>query len=462
MTRGDRYSSVEHMNVCVVGGAGYVGLITGLCLSHIGHQVVNVDIDRRRIQRLQAGDYPIYEDNINPLLERNLRTGRIRFSTELQGTVESSDIVFIAVGTPSKEDGEPDTSQITRVAEDLAGRLDSYKVLVVKSTVPVSTLETLRDILSRENEEGKDFDIVANPEFLREGKGISDFLYPDRIVIGSNSENASRVLREVYEPIIHGRVPGLSDATKIVHVETVPVIETSPASAQIIKYASNAFLATRISFINEIASICDHVGADISEVVRGVGYDPRIGHAYLAPGIGFGGPCLEKDLRALIGISETNGHHPDLLLSVLNKNDNQIEEAFTKFQSLVEGPLNGKIVAVFGLTFKAGTDDVRNSPALKVIAKLNEHEASVRVYDPVANPEVTCLGPLVSWCDDPYEAVDQAHALIISTDWPHFNDLDYSRIKKSMASACILDGRNLLDPQEVRQLNFRYAGIGLS
>lgn len=451
---------METMNICVIGGAGYVGLITGLCLSEIGHNVVCMDVDGDRIRMLQSGVCPIYEDGIEPLLKGNLQEGRVQFSTDLPSAVTSSEVIFVTVGTPSGTDGGSDSTQVIRVAEELADSIDSYKALAIKSTVPVGTLEQVRQTLSRRKQEGKDFDIVANPEFLREGKGIHDFFYPDRIVIGTSSERATQALKKVYEPIISGLVAWTGNASRPSDGTPVPVIETSISSAQMIKYVSNAFLATRISFINEMASLCETVNADVSEVVRGAGYDPRIGHDYMVPGLGFGGPCLEKDLRALIEFSENNGHQPHLLKSVLEGNDAQVGEVISKLRQLIGNPLNGKTVAVFGLTFKAGTNDLRNSPALKAIDLLAKEGVAVRAYDPVVMPESRSSDPLTSYFNDPYETANQANALMILTDWPDFRELDYARIKSKMASPYIVDGRNLLDPESLRTLGFSYVGVG--
>ena len=451
---------MEPMNICVVGGAGYVGLITGVGLAEIGHRVTNLDVDQDRIYKLQAGESPILEEGLEPLLKSNLDAGRLRFSTGFDAAVSSSEIVFIAVGTPSREDGQADLSQVIRVAEGMVRYIDGYKLVVVKSTVPVGTVELVLSILRRERVEGKDFDIVANPEFLREGKGLYDFFYPDRIVIGASSEKARSVMRALYEPILLGKVSWPEGGSGPRAPVTFPVVETDLASAQMIKYASNAFLAARISFINEIAGLCEKVGTDVKEVVRGMGYDPRIGHAYLEAGLGFGGPCLEKDLSALIKIAEGNSYEPHLLKAVLERNERQVGEVIAKLKQMVGYLLYKKIVAVFGLAFKAGTNDVRNSLAPKVIDWLEKEGAVVRAHDPVAIPEARDLNPDVVYCEDPYEAVRHADALLILTEWPGFGELDYREIKSRMAFPRIVDARNLLDASELRTLGFTYVGIG--
>jgi len=451
------------MNVCVVGGAGYVGLITGLGLAEIGHNVVSVDVDQNRVQRLQTGDSPVYENGIESLLQSNLDVGRIRFTTSLPEAVVASEIVFVAVGTPAFADGSPDLSQVIQVTEELAQYIDAYKLLVIKSTLPVGALAQILSILGRKLEEGKDFHVAVNPEFLQEGNGINDFFYPHCIVVGADSVKARETLRDLYHPIITGAVnwhgqtrpegrPGGSGP--------VPLIETDPVSAQMIKYASNAFLATRISFINEVATLCDRVGADVKEVTEGIGYDPRIGHSYMRPGLGFGGPCLEKDLQALIHVAEGNGYHPWLLKAVISRNEEQKGEVITKLKELCGHHLQGKTVAVFGLAFKAGTNDVRNSLALNVIDRLNAEGAAVQAHDPVAISEAKAERPDVKYCDDPYEAASRADAILILTEWPCFNELDYGRIKEIMAFPRIVDGPNLLDPESLKALGFAYVGVG--
>lgn len=448
------------MNISVIGGAGYVGLVTGLGLAEIGHEVVNVDVDQDRVTRLQKGDSPLYEEGIGPLLQSNVEAGRICFTTDMAEAVRGSDIVMVAVGTPSRDDGQSDLSQVIQVAEEMVALLDSYKVVVIKSTVPVGTVELVLSILQRDRQEGRDFDIVSNPEFLREGKAIQDFFYPDRIVIGSRSAKALQTVRQMYGPVIERKAPWPKSQPISTTTTPVPVVETDLASAQLIKYASNAFLATRISFVNEIAGLCDAVGADVKEVTSGMGYDARIGHSYLEAGLGFGGPCLEKDLRALIKMAESNSHEPHLLHSVLERNDRQITDILTKIKSVTGYLLYKKIVAVFGLSFKAGTNDVRNSLALRVLDRLDSEGAVAKAHDPASISEARLLRPGITYCEDPYEAVDQADVLLILTEWPSFQELDYGAIKERMASPRIVDGRNLLDGSKLRELGFTYVGVG--
>lgn len=444
------------MNVCVVGGAGYVGLVTGLGLSEIGHHVIAVDVDQDRIRQLHAGESPIYEEGLQLLLETNLAAEHISFSTDLSSAVAASEIIFITVGTPLHENGQVDLSQVVGVMEELGKCIDGYKLIVVKSTVPVGTVELVQGILKDRMQEGSDFDIVVNPEFLREGSALLDFFYPDRLVIGTRSERARAIMRQLYEPVIQRRVSWKGGERRINGSGLVPLVETDPTTAQMIKYASNAFLAARISFVNEIAELCELVGSDISEVTLGMGYDPRIGHTYLEAGLGFGGPCLEKDLRALMTIGGDNSQDSLLLRAVLERNQRQVERVVLKLKQLTGDPLHGKSLAVFGIAYKAGTDDTRNSLALRVIEKLEKEGACVRAHDPRARN----AGNRAAYCEDPYLAVQDAHALLVLTGWPCFAELDYRRIKELMASPCILDARNLLNGGRLRRLGFEYIGIG--
>jgi len=470
------------VNICVIGGSGYVGLITGLGLAELGNKVISVDIDSDKVELLNQGRSPIYEEGVDleEVLKRNLEGGWIEFTTDLERGVKHAEVIFIAVGTPEREDGEADLSQVIGVAEDLLRCMDSYKVIVMKSTVPVGTVELVCSILKREKEEGEDFDIVANPEFLREGKGLYDFFHPTRIVIGANSKRAKEIMRQLYAPFLSPEsgvrslestendaghsTQGLAQAdpglmTLDSRLET-PLVETDIASAQMIKYASNAFLAARISFINEIASICERVGADVREVAKGMGYDPRIGHEYLEAGIGFGGPCLEKDLKALIKIAENSGYEPRFLSAVLEKNEYQVRQVITKLKELTGYLLYRKIIAIFGLAFKAGTNDVRTSLSLRVIDQLEREGAIIRAYDPLAIPEAKRIKPDVEYREDPYEAVHHAEALLILTDWPEFRELDWVKIKEQMASPNLVDGKNLLEPRRMKELSFAYRGVG--
>jgi UDPglucose 6-dehydrogenase len=435
------------MNVCVIGGAGYVGLVTGLGLAELGHQVINVDINADRIRQLTDGEAPIYEEDLIPLLKRHVESRAIRFTTKINEGMKDCEIVFVAVGTPTRNDGKSDLSQVIQVAEDLDHTLNGYTVIVIKSTVPVGTVELFHSILARNHAEGEEFDLVSNPEFLREGKAIYDFLHPDRIVIGTDSDRASRAIDELYAPLIQAN-------------RDLPVIRTSVPSAQLIKYASNAFLATRVSFINEIASVCERVGADINEVTQGMGPDPRIGYSYLKAGLGFGGPCLEKDLVALINIAESNSYEPNLLRSVLERNGRQVDEVITKIKAQTGYLLYQRIITVYGLAFKAGTSDVRNSLSLKVIDRLQREGATVRAHDPVALKEAELVTTGVELFEDPYAAAENADAALILTAWPEYLELDFNRIQAKMAEPRIVDACNLLAEKPALAKGFTYSGIG--
>ena len=489
-----RTTNLEPLNVTVIGGSGYVGLITGLGLAELGNKVLNVDIDSAKVELLNQGRSPIYEEGVDleEVLKRNLEEGWIEFTSDLERGVKHAEVIFIAVGTPEKENGEADLSQVIGVAEDLLKYVDSYKVIVMKSTVPVGTVELICSILKRDKVEGQDFDIAANPEFLREGSGLYDFFNPSRIVIGANSERAKEVMRQLYAPFLGSEFEVRGSKSKsgtqttlaeddvrsgprssalitpyhelrTTHYEPradTPLVQTDIASAQMIKYASNAFLATRISFINEIASICERVGADVKEVAKGMGYDPRIRHEYLDAGIGFGGPCLEKDLKALIRIAENNDYEPRFLNAVLEKNEYQVRQVIAKLKELTGYLLYKKIIAIFGLAFKAGTNDVRTSLSLRVIDQLEREGAIIRAYDPVAVPEAKEIKPDVEYHEDPYEAVHHAEALLILTDWPEFRELDFKKIKAKIASPNIVDGKNLLKPSMLKRMGFEYRGVG--
>ena len=391
----------------------------------------------------------------------SLATGRLSFSTNLPAAILASEIIFIAVGTPSRENGEVDLSQVVQVAQEIAQHIDAYKVVVIKSTVPVGTAELVQSILGQEKREGEDFDIVANPEFLMEGRGLQDFHFPDRIIIGTSSEKARGILYELYEPVIQGVASGSAQKSGDGSRSTpIPVIETSVAAAQMIKYASNAFLATRVSFINEIAGICERVNTNIQDVVRGMGFDSRIGHSYFQAGLGFGGPCLEKDLQALIHIAEGIGYEPQVLRSVLERNDRQLDVVLAKLKQSVESLLYRKNIGIFGLSFKSGSNDVRNSLSLKVIDRLEGEGAEVHAHDPVAIPEARLVRPNLRYHNDPYDAIVGADALLILTDWSEYADLDFNEIKSRMSSPSIIDGRNLLQPAKLRDLGFNYSGMG--
>ena len=388
------------MSICVVGGLGYVGLVTSACLAELGHSVVVVDADRERLALVQQGQLPFHEPGLGELLERNRAAGRLRFASSLAEGARGAKMVFIAVGTPARPDGETDLSQVIAASEELADVLEDRTIIVIKSTVPLGTPQTLKRVLEAHGRrEARDYDLVALPEFLREGNAVHDFLHPTRIVIGAADPQARHEVRAL--------LAGLD----------APVIETSFEHAVLTKYASNAFLAMRISFANELASLCDAAGADVAEVLQGVGHDPRIGHAYLSPGIGFGGPCLEKDLLSLIRFAEGAGYEPAFLRAILEKNHDQIRQVLRRVMDLLDGDLYARTIAVLGLAFKPGTGDVRNSIAVRIIERLQRQGAVIHAYDPVAQGEARQVLPDVSLFDTPYDAAQGGHLVLLLTGW---------------------------------------------
>lgn len=435
------------MKLSVV-GTGYVGLVTGAALADMGNSVTCIDSDREKIAALRAGDIPFYEPGLKELVRKNIGVGRLSFTTDLASGVRGlsrrgSKIIFIAVGTPLKLTGGADLSQVISVTEDLVKVLDDYKIICIKSTVPVGTSELMLDIFaSAGKHEGENFDIVFNPEFLREGDALHDFFHPTRIVIGTSSQKAGQQVTEVFKSL------------------GAPVIFTTIANAKMIKYAANAFLASRVSFINEIANICESVGADVQEVAKGLGYDKRLGNGYLSPGIGFGGPCLTKDLRALIKMAQDHGYEPYYLKSILEKNEHQVREVVRKIREALGDTLYNKKIGILGLAFKARTSDVRTSLAIRVIELLQDQGATVKAYDPLAMPEARRILSGVAYAKDAYGAADGSDALVVLTDWDEFKDLDLARIKKLLASPIIIDGRNIYEPAEMARLGFNYRGMG--
>ena len=420
-------------------GTGYVGLTTGLGFAELGNRVICVDIDKNKIQGLKNGIIPIYEKGMEELLKKNRK--RISFTTNLRKAVKESGVIFIAVGTPAKDTGEADLSQIIDVAQNLRDAIDSYKVIVIKSTVPVGSVELIRDILSKKKREGKDFDLVVNPEFLREGDAVYDFFHPSRIVIGTNSRRAADILLKLYKPL------------------NSPTLITSPIDAQMIKYAANAFLASRISFINEIATIAERVGADIKNIVKGLSYDPRLGQGYLSPGIGFGGPCLIKDLKALISIAQSRDYEPRYLKSILDKNEEQMKSIVVKVKKALGGILYGRTLGILGLSFKPYTKDVRNSLAMRIVELLKLEGAKIKAYDPIAMDEARGLISDIEYLKDPYD-LKEIDLLLILVGYKEFKDLDYAKIKRGMTNPIIIDGVNLLDPAQMRSSGFIYKGVG--
>jgi UDPglucose 6-dehydrogenase len=427
------------MRIAVI-GTGYVGLVTGSCFADLGNDVTCVDIDAEKVAKLREGYIPIHEPGLDEVTARGLESGRLKFTTSLAEAMTGAQIAFICVQTPPAEDGGADLSRVEQVARDMATHIRSYIVIINKSTVPVGSSVLVERIIREHLPENVEFDVASNPEFLREGTAIFDFMHPDRVVIGTTSERAAGVLTELYRPL------------------GAPVIVTDPPTAEMIKYASNTFLATKISFINAIANICDSVGADVKDVALGMGYDARIGFEFLKPGPGFGGSCLPKDSRALIRLAEQNGYDFHLLRGVLDVNDAQHDTIVRKVEKMTGG-LAGKTIAVWGLSFKPNTDDVRDSPAISIVAKLKAAGATVRGYDPVVG-EAFYRELGIERAPGAIEAAEGADAVVLLTEWNEFRWLDFPRLVGAMVRPVIVDARNLLEPHVLRQMGFQYEGIG--
>src|SRR5215475_8896881 len=429
------------MNICVV-GTGYVGLVTGAVFADLGNDVVCVDKVRGKIDSLKAGKMPIYEPGLEEMVVRNVDDGRLTFTTELAAAVRQSDVIFIAVGTPPRESGETDLSHVEAVAAEIGKTMDRYKVIVNKSTVPVGTGELVREVIARHQVRPIEYDVVSNPEFLREGSAIEDTLRPDRIVIGAANQGAAMKLVELYAPLER------------------PMIITDLPSAEVIKYASNAFLAAKISFINAIANVCESAGADVTQVMKGMGMDSRIGLAFLQPGLGYGGSCFPKDVDSLIHTAAQLGYDFKLLKSVVEIN----KERATHLVSMVEkalGPLENTTVAVLGLAFKPNTDDMRDAKSLEVIRLLHGAGAKIRAYDPVAMTNAKPLVPAaVTFSHSAYEAAEGADAIVLVTEWNEFKFLNLERLRRLLRRPMIFDGRNLYEPDRMRRLGFEYYSIG--
>ena len=431
------------MHIAVI-GSGYVGLVTGACFAEFGVDVTCVDVDAEKIARLSEGQIPIYEPKLDNLIAKNLHAGRLSFTTDIKAAVEQALVIFLAVGTPPKDDGSADLKQIHEVARSVAEYMNGYKVIVTKSTVPVGTGESLRGLIREHQKRQINFGIVSNPEFLREGAAIDDFMRPDRVVIGSRDEEAIAIMRDLYRPLFL--------------IET-PFVITSLEAAELIKYAANAFLATKISFINEVALLCDQIGCDVHDVARGIGMDGRIGRKFLHPGPGFGGSCFPKDTSAFTSIAQKFGCEPLIVNAVIEVNRRQRAAMVPKIEKLV-GDLRGKSIAVLGLSFKPETDDMREAPSIDIIRGLVERGASVRAYDPVAITEARKVLPDISYAEDEYGAVAGADALVFITEWNQFRALDMERIRGLMRSPKIADLRNIYEPEAMRNLGFDYVGVG--
>jgi len=427
--------------ICVI-GTGYVGLVTGTCFADLGNQVTCLDLDTTRINNLLNGQMPIYEPGLEQLVKQNVQAKRLQFTTDYKQALQGVEYAFIAVGTPSGVDGEADLQYVKSAAESIADIVDWPILVINKSTVPVGTGDWVADVIRRRRgNRTLQFSVVSNPEFLREGSAINDFMNPDRVVLGSEDRAAANQVAEIYQPL------------------RCTIIITDVRTAEMIKYASNAFLATRISFINEIGNICEELGADVREVARGMGYDKRIGHAFLDAGLGWGGSCFPKDVKALEHMAVLNGTQPQLLQAVMEINRNQRRRAVMKLRKAL-GSLNDKTIGVLGLSFKPNTDDIRDAAALEIIHLLQNEGAHIYAYDPQAMENAAKVLKNVKLCENPYQVADGADALLLATEWNEFKQIDFGQIIKMLRTPVILDGRNLWDSEHLKAIGFTYIGIG--
>ena len=427
-------------------GTGYVGLVSGVCFSDFGHDVVCVDKDPRKIEMLEAGKLPIYEPGLDEVMARNVAAGRLAFTTDLKAAVDGAEAVFIAVGTPTRRgDGHADLTYVMAAAEEIAAALTGYAVIVTKSTVPVGTNKQVARVIRKARPEAV-FDVASNPEFLREGAAIDDFMRPDRVVVGVQTERAKEVMSDVYRPLF---------------LREFPIVFTDLESAEMIKYAANAFLATKITFINEIAALCEKVGADVKDVARGMGLDGRIGNKFLHAGPGYGGSCFPKDTRALARIGQDHAVPMQITEAVIKVNEEIKRRMIDRIVDLCDGTVNGKTIAVLGVTFKPNTDDMREAPSLTIIPALVGNGAKVKVVDPQGRKEGEALLPGVKWSDDAYHAAQGAHVLVILTEWNEFRALDLARMAKKMAVPRMADLRNIYSAKDAKKAGFTaYVGVG--
>ena len=431
------------MKIAVV-GTGYVGLVTGTCFSETGNHVTCIDIDQKKVEKLKNGIMPIYEPGLEVLFERNTKQGRLNFTTNLKEGIEGAKVIFLALPTPPGEDGSADLKYILQVAEDLGPLLKEYTIIIDKSTVPVGTADKVRSKIAANAK--VDFDVVSNPEFLREGVAVDDFMKPDRVVIGSSSERANKVMETLYAPLVR---------------QGNPVIFMDERSAELTKYAANSFLATKITFMNEIANLCEKLGADVDAVRKGIGTDSRIGKRFLFAGIGYGGSCFPKDVQALARSADDVDYDFKILDAVMEINQSQKVKLIPKIQQFFNNELQGKTIAVWGLAFKPYTDDIREAPSLVNIDELLKLGAKVKAYDPEAMENVrNLIGDKIELCQDEYDAIEGADALLIMTEWPIFRTPDFEKLAKSLKNKVIFDGRNLYEPNQIEELGFKYYSIG--
>lgn len=437
------------MKITIV-GTGYVGLVTGTCFSEVGINVTCVDIDAKKIENLEKGIMPIYEPGLESMVLKNMKRGRLQFSTSLKDSLADTEAVFIAVGTPPGEDGSADLKYVLAVAREVGQHMNDYMVIVTKSTVPVGTAEKVRHAVADEvKKRGSDltFDVASNPEFLKEGAAINDFLKPDRIVVGVESERSQKIMEKLYKPfLLNGH----------------PTIFMDIPSAEMTKYAANSMLATKISFMNDVANLCELMGADVNMVRKGIGSDSRIGTKFIYPGVGYGGSCFPKDVKALIKTAEDNGYKMRVLNAVEDVNNDQKSVMVNKVKKHFGNDLSGMTFAMWGLSFKPKTDDMREAPSIVIANQLMALGAKVKAYDPVAMEEAKHdLGDTITYCKDEYEAAIESDAVLLVTEWPEFRVLNFKVLEKLLKNKVIFDGRNIYDPEEVRELGFAYYGIGL-
>jgi len=422
-------------------GSGYVGLTTGICFAELGNQVTCVDIDKDKVDNLNKGIMPIFEPGLKELLIRNIKENRLEFTTDIKKAVAEAEIIFICVGTPPKEDGDADLSYVENVASEIAKLMDSYKVIVEKSTVPVETGEKVMQTMKINNTKNIEFDVVSNPEFLREGSAVSDFMNPDRVVIGTDSKKAREIMEKLYAPL------------------NAKILFTDIKSAEIIKHASNSFLATKISFINAVANICELTGADVEKVAQGLGSDKRIGNQFLNAGLGYGGSCFPKDVEAFVKLSEKKGYDFGLLKEVQKINKNQ-RDLYIKKVGEALWNVKDKTIGILGLAFKPNTDDMREAPSIDIIKALQKEGAKIKAYDPEAVNKAKKIFQDIEYCTDPYEVAKDSDALLILTEWNEFKELDLNKIKSLMKNSLIIDGRNIYNPNDMKSLGFKYISIG--
>jgi len=433
------------MNICVV-GAGYVGLVVGTCLADFGNQVICVDNDQQKINNLKNGILPIYEIGLTDLVRRNTQAGRLEFSTDFQGSLNQSLVLFIVVGTASSQDGSADLSAVLSVAADIGKAITEYKVIVTKSTVPVGTGVRITETILQSTSHSIDFTVASNPEFLREGTAIDDFLNPDRIVIGTDDSRAQAILRDIYRPL---------------SLDDTPILMTTRETAEMIKYAANAFLATKISFINEMAHLCELVGADVGDVATGIGTDARIGASFLHPGPGYGGSCLPKDTLALLATAEAAGYTLRIVDAAVQVNKEQRARIIEKIQRCAGGDVKNKTIGILGLAFKPNTDDMREAPSVDIIPRLIDDGACVKAYDPVADEQARKVLPEETvFTKSPYDTADDCDVLVVLTEWNEFRDLDLEDIRARMNKPVMIDVKNLYTPRVVREAGFTYESIG--